>query len=188
MSINTNDKVKVVNPLLDFYGETGTVINTYNVTPDNVAIVRLDCGITTKIRIDSLDKIEAQVEQDPEIPEGARRITEGDFRSAVFEVTAPGAVPGGMNKENPMSSIVGAMVGNIVGMRIAENLFKDFDVVTLNEDQLATVIWNGCAPENVSHCVNDDMSIVQSMSVSLAAIVTLKNLVGYFFPKSLGNA
>lgn len=191
MNINKYDKVVVNDPRFPSDTLIGTVINTYAVTPDNVAIVHLEAtGETVKVPFSNLRKYEPQEKQESkiEIPEGARVITAEEFTTAVYAVTTPEAIPGGINKENPLSSILGAMTGNIVGLSIAENLFKESNDVTLNKDQLTMIVWNGCNPEGVSSSVNGDMSVDKSLSVSIASIMTLRKLVGYFFPESLGNA
>lgn len=169
--MNIGDKVKVA-----ANGKTGVIISSYNFTPDNIAIVRLDDNETVKIRMEDLIKLDDQTEQDPEIPEGARVISREEFSNAIVEVTKPENHPGGINVDNPESSLLGTMIGAVVGMRLAEKVFKDDNVVALTEDQLVKIIWDGCSPENTSGIID------AGMIVSIAAIMTLQNLVKVFFP------
>lgn len=169
--MNIGDKVKVA-----ANGKTGVIISSYNFTPDNIAIVRLDDNETIKIRMEDLIKLDAQTEQDSEIPEGARPISKGEFEDAVDEVTKPENHPGGMDRKNPMVSLIGVLVGVIVGGKIAEKVFKDTEVITVTKDQLVGIIWDGCNPENMADLPGDNMT------TSIAAIMTLRNIVKIFFP------
>lgn len=185
MNINKYDKVVVNDPRFTSDTLIGTVINTYAVTPDNVAIVHLEAtGETVKIPFSNLRKYEPQEKQESktEIPEGARRITEAEFGKAVIEVTALENHPSGMDEKNPMSSILGGLVGAIVGGKIAKKVFKDNEVITVTRDQLVEIIWNGCSPANA------DEKNGGNMVVSIAAVMTLQNLVEIFFPSGSENA
>lgn len=181
MNINKYDKVVVNDPRFTSDTLIGTVINTYAVTPDNVAIVHLEAtGETVKIPFSNLRKYEPQEKQESktEIPEGARRITEGEFSNAVSEL---------MLSTDPKNFLFD-MSGLIVGLNIAKALFEDTDVIYVTEDQLVKTLWDGCSPERIAATTNGDMSLSHCMVISTTALVTMKKLVEVFFPDGGENA
>lgn len=194
--MNIGDKVKVAsgNYSEAIKGKIGVIDRIHNFTFGDVAIVKLDDNVSAKvytvdlIKIDEAQEAHKEQEYETEIPEGARVISEEDFLGAVFEVTKPENHSGGMDEKNPMSNIIGGMVGVVVGAKIAKKVFKDQEAVTLTEDQLVKIIWDGCSPENMQGVIDNNMTVDVCMVTSLAAIMTLKNLGNILFPNGSENA
>lgn len=181
MSFKANDKVVINNPKFAFDAMSGVVINTYNITPDNVAIVRLEDDQTVKVPFDSLLKLEPKTE----IPADARAISSEQFEFAVIKVTAPDTIP---DAENGMSTMVGLLTGLMVGMRIKDEIFAESNVIHVTKDQLAGMIYDGCNPKTLTNSVMDKMSVEACLHVSIAAILVLRKLINEFFPDAVKNA
>lgn len=192
MSIKVNDKVRVdtsMGYLSNVMGLTGTVIQVYDFLVP-MAIVKFENGITAKVEVSNLIKVEAQENQEaklvtPEIPEGAKRITKSDFEAALMAVANP---VGGMSERNPMAVFVGSMTAMIVGKNVAAKIFKDQDSVVMTEDQFTAALWDGCNPENVSESVGEKIPVSKCMRVSITAIISLENIVGVLFSDNSDNA
>jgi hypothetical protein len=183
MNIKVNDEVVIVSndfPFARFVGNVGTVVRMYEEVIPPTAIVKFSEFETVKVPVMYLEKVAPQEKSSDEIPEGAKRITRGDFARAVTEVTCP-------KFTGKMSDLIGTMSATIVGMDITQKLFNDRDEVVMTEDQLVATLWDGCAPENVCETVNREMSFTQCMGVSLASIVTLRDIVEILFPDESKN-
>ena len=179
MSINVNDEVKVVSnnggDSAMMIGCTGKVIRLYDlITP--IAIVKFNNGITAKIPVNDLIKVETQVNQENKIPEGAKR-----------DLTSPGGSFGRVATEvNPLFGLLGGMSAMITGMEIADRIFKDQEVVTITEDQFTEAIWDNCSPAKLAESSN--MSVRECMKVSLLSINALDDLIEIFFGDGSSNA
>lgn len=190
MSINVNDEVKVVSnnggDSAMTIGYTGKVIRLYDlITP--IAIVKFNNGITAKIPVNDLIKVETQVNQENKIPEGAKRITKAEFIEAVHDLTSPGGSFGRVATEvDPLFGLLGGMSAMITGMKIADRIFKDQEVVTITEDQFTEAIWDNCSPAKLAESSN--MSVRECMKVSLLSINALDDLIEIFFGDGSGNA
>lgn len=185
MSIKVNDKVRVdrsMGYLTSVMGVIGTVAQVYDFLVP-MAIVKFENGITAKVEVSNLRKVEPQENQEPkpvtpEIPEGAKQITKDDFEAALMEVTNP---LGDMDKGHSLSALVDAMMGMIVGKEVAAKIFKDQDFVIMTEDQFTGALWDGCNPEIVHKSAGKNLTVFQSMKISVAAVIALKNIVGVLF-------
>lgn len=190
MSIKENSVVKVVtdNPFFAGLIGTGEVVRTYSDL--GIAIVRFESGQIVKIPVDCLAEVEQKNEnQEPKIQEGAKRITKDEFIAAVHEVTSPGNLLGGFAIEsNPLGGLLGGVSAMITGMKIADEIFKDQDVVTMTEDQLIGALCDGCNPVKLSKGTKKNMSVAHCMPVAMLSISALESLIKIFFGDGSENA
>ncbi len=145
MSIKENSVVKVVSDNPFFCGLTGTgkVVRLYEAM--GIAIVRFDNGQVVKIPVDLLEEIELKNEnQEPKIPEGAKRITKDEFMKLIYSVTSSDSI---VDKFGLEKDIVGMSVF-IGGMKLLERLFKDIEVIVITRDQLIHEIAACAADED----------------------------------------
>jgi hypothetical protein len=160
-----------------FKDRAGKVVRVYDDLIIPVAIVEFSETLTAKIPIVYLIEIKEQAKEpvkEPEIPEGAKRITRNDFTQAITDATCPA-----FNGE--FSDLIGSMSASIVGMEMTDNLFKDQDVIIMTEDQLVAALWDGCSPVNVDESVGSRMGLYKSLTVSITAIMKLRKLVEILF-------
>lgn len=147
MSINVNDEVKVVSnnggDSAMMIGYTGKVIRLYDLSTP-IAIVKFNNGITAKIPVNDLIKVETQVNQENKIPEGAKRITKAEFMDAVLKVTVPDKIIEKVDLEKGMLVGLAAFAG---GAKFAERLFKDAEAIVITKDQLIHEITNSVTDE-----------------------------------------
>ena len=87
---------------------------------------------------------------------------------------------------NPLFGLLGGMSAMITGMKIADRIFKDQEVVTITEDQFTEAIWDYCSPAKLAESSN--MSVRECMKVSLLSINALDDLIEIFFGDGSGNA
>lgn len=176
MAIKENATVKITG---GFYnGKTGKVVNVHSDL--DIAIVAIEeVDRLVKIPVAALVEVQPQEKEvETEILEGAKKISRADYDAALIETTIAGI--GGRFK-NPMTGITGAMSAAVVGEFIGLKIFKDSDVVVMTEDQLILDLWEGCNPRRVNEIVDNDMSLSQAMSVSIAAFMTLRKIPGILF-------
>lgn len=152
MSIKVNDKVRVVSSmgyLSQVMGETGTIIQVYDFMVP-MAVVKFENGITAKVEVSNLIKVEAQENQAvkpeaPEIPEGAKKVTVGEFMKAIQNVSKPDKIIEKVGAEKGM--LVGMAV-LVSGIKLAERLFKDTEVIVITKDQMIHEIVASVADED----------------------------------------
>ena len=190
--IKIGDKVRVTGNITGgtaLVGEVGEVIRLYD-SPIDLAIVNLESGVTTKISTQYLEKVEdTKNRENAPIPEGAREISEGEFKSAVCEIAAiENKSFSDMNSHSFMFNFIDGITTMIVGIELAKKLFADYDVVTLTKDQLTKIIWDACSPETVSENVKGQIPIDKCMSISISAIIDLRKLLDVFFPDGVKDA
>lgn len=185
-TIKANDRVKVVvgTRYYDILGnQIGQVLRTYDFA-DGVAIVEFPEGMTVKIAIDDLVKIEVKPQETEEakveIPEGVKRITEEEFRKAVIEVTSDFAANNG--------GFMRGATGVIMGANISSKLFKSQDSVVMTKDELIVTLWDGCNPVNVSESTGGEMPLDKSLSVSISGIISLRKIADILFDDESENA
>ena len=177
MAIHESTTVKVIEGL--YAGKTGKVVHAYPSL--GVAVVCFDDnGDVAKISLSSLVEIRLQENRETksEIPEGAKEISRADFDAALIQATT---VAMSQKIGDPSVGIMGAMTGAIVGEFIGSEIFKESDVVAMTEDQLITILWEGCSPERVSETVDKEMSLAKSASVSIAAFMVMKKIPRILF-------
>jgi len=177
-AIKVNDLVKVVSceSYLDLFKDrTGKVTRIFETLTVPVAIVELEDGSTIKVPVNNLDKVEVKP-QESEIPEGAKRITEAEFREAVAQVTSHFAARRG--------DIMLGMTGLMVGADIGRKLFGSQDSVVMTKDEFIVNLWDGCSPVNVSESVNGKMTLDQSLPVAISAIHSMRDLANTIFDES----
>ena len=148
MSINVNDEVKVVSnnggDSAMMIGYTGKVIRLYDlITP--IAIVKFNNGITAKIPVNDLIKVETQVNQENKIPEGAKRITKDEFMKYLSDVTTPDNI---VDMFGPEKAMVVGMSVFIGGMKLLDRLYKESEVIVISRDQLIHEIAACAADED----------------------------------------
>lgn len=172
MAIRENTPVKVIGGLYD--GRVGKVVHTY---PNlDVAIVSFDDnGDVGKISLSALVEIRPQKQAvEPEIPEGAKKISRADFDAALIQATTLA-----MAKDAP--NIMGALSAALVGERIGSEIFKESDVVVMTETEFIGALWDGCHPQRVSENVDKAMDVCKSISVSIASVITLRTIPRILF-------
>lgn len=177
MSINVNDEVKVVSnnggDSAMMIGCTGKVIRLYDlITP--IAIVKFNNGITAKIPVNDLIKVDTQVNQENKIPEGAKRITKAEFIELLKEITSPDNIIAKVGIEKGMVVGISAFIG---GMKLLERLFKDTEVIVITRDQLI---------HEIAACAADEDP--KFMIVALVNGMILREIADKIFGDGSGNA
>lgn len=186
--IKANDLVKVVadngyngfryNPY-----QIGRVLRTYDVA-DGVAIVEFSSGMIVKIPFDRLFKIEVEPRENEEvkveIPEGAKLITAVDYDNAVFESVS--------DFTETVGDYMGGMAAASLGTEIGEKLFESQDSVVMTKDEFIVTLWDACSPVNVSKSTNGEMSLDESLMVSITGIIALLNVADILFDDESENA
>ena len=182
------DKVKFFDETSEHHGEVGTV--EYVLTDalgDDTYIVVLENGEKVKVRMNDImmvDEMEGakSANEPPEIPEGARVISEGEFLGTLARVTTPSELPA-YNPDKPMRSVVGGMVGQAVGLMIADELFGDNDVIIMTEDEFSEALWHGCRPSRVCETSKGLVLFSQPYMISIVAFMAVKKMIEVFYPK-----
>ena len=179
--IKVNDRVKVVSckHYLDIFKDrVGTVVRVYETISDPIAIVEFEDGVTAKIPFETLLKVTTQQTEEAksDIPEGAKRITEADYKKAVSEsasyfVAKSGAFTRGMS-------------GVITGAKIGDKLFESQDSVVMTKDEFIVTLWDGCSPMNIRDNTGGKMSIDRSLGVSISCIIALRKVADILFDES----
>lgn len=179
-TIKVNDQVKVVSSecYLDmFTGCIGKVLRIHETLTVPVAIVELEDGTTVKLSINDLVKIEVKVQQTEEskveIPEGAKRITDEDYKIAVSESASDFSVKNG--------DFMRGMSGVIIGADIGKKLFESQDSVVMTKDEFIVTLWDGCSPENIRESTGGKMPIDKSLTVSISGIIALRKVADILF-------
>lgn len=192
MSINVNDEVKVVSnnggDSAMMIGCTGKVIRLYDLfTP--IAIVKFNNGITAKIPVNDLIKVDTQVNQENKIPEGAKRITKDEMRAALMTVTSPDHMVGSRGgKVDPMELISGGLACMLTGSRIIEELYEDKDEIVITEDQFIQALVKGTTVEKLSQDVGGRMDPIALMPIGLLCALVLKGMIPIIFGDGSSNA
>lgn len=183
MRINVGDKVRVdtsMGYLSNVMGETGEVVQVYDFLVP-MAVVKFENGITAKVEISNLRKVEAQenVEPKSEIPEGAKKISRADFDNAVDHIVAPEKIlfSGG----NPMATI--AKVGSVMALRdsVRNEIFKGNDNVVMTEDEFIAILWNACNPGVVSKLINSVKPGRKLNKIAVGAFISFEEVVEILF-------
>lgn len=176
MAIRENSPVKVIGGLYD--GRAGKVVHTYPSL--DVAIVSFDDnGDVGKVTLSALLEVRPQKQAvEPEIPEGAKKISRADYDAALIEVTTKSL--------DKTCNIMGVMTGAIIGEFIGSEIFKESDVVVITEDQFIGAMWAGCSPEAVNKTVGNEMPIGKALGVGIAAIMSLRALPKILFGSDNG--
>lgn len=174
MAIRENATVKVISgPYKD---DTGKVVRVYNNA--GIALVQLESGNLGKVYLSELTEIRPQAIEPKDILEGAKKISRTSFDEAVKEATF--SVMDG-NYRNPMFGLMGTMIGALVGQDVGDKIFKGQDVVVMTEEDFVVALWDGCNPKHVSEMTDNRQSIVESLGVSVAAILSLRKIVRILF-------
>mgnify|MGYP003298742051 CR=1 FL=1 len=170
MAIRENSTVEVISGV--YKGNTGKVVRIYGNV--GVAVVQFNDGSLGKVYTFEVTEIlPKETEPKTEIPEGAKKISRADFDAAIVEATH--SVMTG-NYRNPTAGIVGAVTGEVVGLDVADRIFKGEDVVVMTEEDLVVALWDGCNPKNVSASVGNLHPVVKCLDVSVAAILSLRKI------------
>lgn len=177
MAIKENATVKVINgPYVDKIGKLSRVYPEID-----MAIVSFEDGEVGKVALSSLVETLSKEERDAiEIPEGGRKITKADFDAALAELTNPVKLFSDPDVD-PTRLLVVSATAKIVGVRVGEELFKDSDVVAITEDRFISLLWAVCDPVKVSEATRNKMIVRNCMPVSLAAMMTLNDIVPILF-------
>lgn len=186
MKIKVDDEVVVVSnefPVSRYVGRIGTVIRMYEDIVPPMVIVKFADEVTIKVPLMYLEKVAPQEKSSNELLEGAKRISKVEFDSAVFEAIRPDGKVGA----NPLISALDRLVGYVAGNTVSDKIFGDQEVVTMTEDQFVNALWDGCSPKNMSDCISGAMSLRRCVDVSIASIMSLRNLVKIFFPDESKN-
>lgn len=176
MAIHENSKVRVIRGLHD--GRTGKVNRIYNDLA--IAIVTFDdTGEVGKVGLSSMVEILAEEKPAPKIefmPEGAKKISRDEFNDAIRVVTLPD------NGEH--TDFLRYMTAMIIGLKIADTIFKDEDVVVMTKDELIVTLWDLCNPKIVNEPVGKEMPISKWATISLSTVVILLDIIPIIFDGS----
>lgn len=186
MSIKVNDRVKVVKAdgeLSPLVGATGEVIRIYDlsrtiaavkITPDET-IAR---EIIIKLPVENLEKIGSQT-QETEIPEGAKQISEADFKTALKEITNPETVFSDVS--DPIHAMLEGMAATLFGLKLANILFEDTDVVIVTENDFVRALWKACDPTAVADNAAIETSAFDGLLMAVSSVIRLRELVPILF-------
>lgn len=177
MRINVGDKVRVdasMGYLHSVMGETGEVVQVYDFLVP-MAVVKFENGVTAKVEVSNLRKVEAQENAEPksEIPEGAKRITKDEFMDAISQVTKPDKIVKKVGADKGMLVGIAALVS---GIKLAEKLFKDTEVIVITKDQLIHEIAASATDEDPKF-----------MIVALMNSLILRGIADVFFSDGSDN-
>lgn len=186
MAIRENATVKVIGGF--FEGRKGKVVKMHDFA--GIALVSFDDnGGLGKVEIAQLVEIQPQesriVDVKIEIPEGAKKISRADFDAALAEITSPRKMLDG--NFNPMVSFTKVLTARIIGDTLREEIFKDQDVVVMTKDEFVVALWDGCNPKCVSDQIRGRQSVARSMDVSVAAILSLREIPDILFGAEVGK-
>ncbi|MGN0335635.1 MAG: hypothetical protein ACI4DV_08250 [Lachnospiraceae bacterium] len=175
MSIKENSVVKVVSDNPFFCGLTGTGKVTRLYGDMGTAIVRFESGQVAKIPVDLLKEIELKNEnQEPKIPEGAKRITKDEFMKYLSDVITPDNI---VDKFGPEKAMVVGMSVFIGGMKLLDRLYKESEVIVISRDQLI---------HEIAACAADEDP--KFMIVALINCMILREIVDMIFSDGADNA
>lgn len=176
MAIRKNATVKVIGGF--FEGREGKVIETHDFA--GIALVSFDDnGGLGKVEIAQLVEIQPQesriVDVKIEIPEGAKKISRADFEDALQRVFLS------QRNNGNFSDFIGGMTAVLVGSNVATKIFEGQDVVVMTKDEFVVALWDGCNPKCVSDQIRGRQSVARSMDVSVAAILSLREIPDILF-------
>ena len=186
MKINVNDKVLISSndEVIGAYnGEVATVKRIYPDVVPPIAYVEIEADLVARtlgLKVPIADLVLIPDKSKNEIPDGAREITKEDFDAAVENVTDPDSFFSESNL-SPMSRMVKAVSVKIVAGYIAEEIFKDRDVITMTEDAFVAALWDGCNPTVISGIVGNRMSAFKCSDVALTSFIGLNEIVPILF-------
>ena len=173
MNIRENATIKVHSGY--YAGMTGKVDRIYPSL--NMAIVSFDdVDVVGKVSLSSLEVVKPQetaAEPKSEIPEGAKRISKGDFEETLAVVTDTRRL---LEGSDPMFSLSRILTAKIVGESVRDQIFKDQDAVVMTEDDFIVALWNVCNPVAVAEKIQNKMSISKTAKISVVAFSTLMEL------------
>lgn len=184
MRVNVGDKVRVdasMGYLSNVMGVTGEVIQIYEFLVP-MAVVKFENGVTAKVEVSNLRKVEAQENAEPksEIPEGAKQITKADFEAALKRVTSPDHVLGD-NSRDPMGGLMRSITTMIVGKKVTDKIFENQNAVVMTEDEFISALWEACNPNSVAEAVEKKMSVRKCITVAMTAIISFEEIVEILF-------
>jgi hypothetical protein len=182
MAIRENATVNVIDGL--YKGRTGKVIRVHDLL--SVAIVSFDDnGDLGKTHFSELVEIKPQKQAvEPEIPEGAKKISRADFEVALI---GSNQYMASRVSSHPLTAVIGSSIGTIVGANITDKIFKDQDVVVMTEDQFVAELWVNCNPKAVGEMIGNIMNLGNNMDVSIAAIMNLRKIPVILFGAEVGK-
>lgn len=179
MAIRVNTPVKVIDG--DYAGKTGKVIDIFATL--GTAIVSFDDnGDVGKVSLSSLIEIQDQKKPvEPEIPEGAKKISRADFMSALIKVTDPATIlSDAVNPVDFLHATLEGMASITFGHKLAADLFKDTDVAVVTEDDFVRALWKTCDPTSVAKR-SREASAFDSLLMSVSSVIRLRDLVEILF-------
>lgn len=182
MAIRENSTVNVIGG--PYKGRTGKVVRVHDLV--SVVIVSFDDnGDLGKIHFSELVEIEPQKQAvEPEIPEGAKKISRADFEEALTESIV---FLEEYQFRNPKSRAAGVTIAAIVGTNVADKIFKGQDVVVMSEDQFIVALWADCCPEAVSEIIGGGVPIGKAKDISVAAVASLAKISDILFGDEVGK-
>lgn len=166
----------------------GTIKSTYSAL--EIAVIEFDDGEVEKVGFDQLGiepetKVQKNREVKTESQEGAKVITEDQFIEAVNYVTSPKGMLGDkVDEVDPSSVMIKGVVIKIIGMRIGKKLFQDKEEIEITKDQLEEVIKENTDPNELSKMIDNKMSMVRLLPISLLSALVLPELVHILFDDS----
>lgn len=179
MAIRENATVKVINGFHE--GKTGKVVKIHDYA--DIAVVSFDDnGDLGKVLLSELVEVQPQKQAvEPEIPEGAKRITKKEFITALEKVVSPEAIFAG--SADPLHAMLEGLSATLFGHKMAKTLFEDKDAVILTEDDLVGVLWNTCNPVTVVKEGGGKHSTFNALLMSTSSVIVLRDLVTILFDK-----
>lgn len=182
MVVRENATVNVIGG--PYKGRTGKVVRVHDLV--DIALVSFDDnGDLGKVSLSALVEVQPQKQAvEPEIPEGAKKISRADFEVALIDSSQYTA---SRVSSHPLTAIIGSSIGTIVGANIADKIFKDQDVVVMTEDQFVAELWVNCNPKAVGEMIGNLMNLGNNMDVAIAAIMNLRKIPVILFGGEVGK-
>lgn len=173
MSINIHDTVKIVSGEYEakFRGQIGKVDTVFDFA--GIAIVRFETD-RVKVYIGDLVRVDPKATED--ISEGAKWISEAEWKEAVKLST--------LSNVSQSSDPTVGMTGLVIGMNIGKRIFADQSRVALTKKEFIEILWDECSPSNVSKTVDEKLDVEKCVSVSLAAVLSLRETIEILFGES----
>ena len=176
MAIRENQTVTVIDGI--FEGRIGKVCRVYPAS--DVAIVAFDDnGDVGKIVLSALVEVLPQEKApEPEIPEGAKKITRSDFEELFHKCTLNSLYGRG----NPVGNLAKTAILLSTRDRVCREIFGDRDGVVMTEIEFISAVWNALNPRNLIEMVETiGKSPLKPGKLSVAAYIGYEEIVGVLF-------
>ena len=176
MAICENMTIKVVGGFHN--GRIGKVDRVYP-GADCAIISFCDNGDVGKVPLAWIFEAQPQEKPvEPEIPEGAKKITRSDFEELFHKCTLNSLYGRG----NPAGNLAKTAILLSTRERVCREIFGDQDSVVMTEIEFISAVWNALNPRNLIEMVETiGKSPLKPGKLSVAAYIGYEEIVGILF-------